>query len=119
HSDPSRSIVMRGGMQIKQEEPPMKDSASRDSGDEVRISKKGKRMRKYAKRACLACKKAHTSCSDERPCKRCVHRGIECVDVDSSKPAAKEKAKESKKAESTAESEKETPPSMSKEKERG
>ncbi|KAF1813451.1 hypothetical protein P152DRAFT_394873 [Eremomyces bilateralis CBS 781.70] len=32
--------------------------------------------RKKARRACFACQRAHLTCGDERPCQRCVKRGI-------------------------------------------
>ncbi|KAJ9067288.1 Transcriptional regulator of nonfermentable carbon utilization [Entomophthora muscae] len=43
---------------------------------------KNKPRRKKAARACLHCQKSHLTCSDERPCKRCVIRGLvnECCD---------------------------------------
>lgn len=38
--------------------------------------------RKKARRACLACQRAHLTCGDERPCQRCVKRGLQdsCMD---------------------------------------
>ncbi|KAI5305301.1 hypothetical protein KEM56_004774, partial [Ascosphaera pollenicola] len=33
--------------------------------------------RKKAKRACYACQRAHLTCGDERPCQRCVKRGLQ------------------------------------------
>ncbi|KAK5006472.1 Transcriptional regulator of nonfermentable carbon utilization, partial [Cryomyces antarcticus] len=33
--------------------------------------------RKKARRACLACQRAHLTCGDERPCQRCVKRGLQ------------------------------------------
>jgi len=32
-------------------------------------------------RACMNCRKMHTGCETERPCKRCVQHGLECVDL--------------------------------------
>ncbi|KAI9151752.1 Transcription activator of gluconeogenesis [Paramyrothecium foliicola] len=32
--------------------------------------------RKKARRACFACQRAHLTCGDERPCKRCIKRGL-------------------------------------------
>lgn len=32
--------------------------------------------RKKARRACYACQRAHLTCGDERPCQRCVKRGL-------------------------------------------
>lgn len=44
--------------------------------------KKAKRLQ--VKNACLNCRKMHTACNSERPCKRCVHLNIQsaCVDVE-------------------------------------
>ncbi|KAF2009629.1 hypothetical protein BU24DRAFT_79699 [Aaosphaeria arxii CBS 175.79] len=38
--------------------------------------------RKKARRACYACQRAHLTCGDERPCERCVKRGLhdQCMD---------------------------------------
>ncbi|KAF2679820.1 transcription activator of gluconeogenesis [Lentithecium fluviatile CBS 122367] len=38
--------------------------------------------RKKARRACFACQRAHLTCGDERPCGRCVKRGLQdsCMD---------------------------------------
>ncbi|KAG9203146.1 Transcriptional regulator of nonfermentable carbon utilization [Epicoccum nigrum] len=38
--------------------------------------------RKKARRACFACQRAHLTCGDERPCTRCVKRGLQdnCMD---------------------------------------
>ncbi|KAK2782431.1 Transcriptional regulator of nonfermentable carbon utilization [Emmonsiellopsis sp. PD_33] len=33
--------------------------------------------RKKAKRACFACQRAHLTCGDERPCQRCIKRGLQ------------------------------------------
>lgn len=33
--------------------------------------------RKKARRACFACQRAHLTCGDERPCGRCIKRGLE------------------------------------------
>ncbi len=55
----------------------LKREASED-GSLERQSKKLKRT--HAKKACISCRKAHTACSDERPCTRCVKKGTECVD---------------------------------------
>lgn len=32
--------------------------------------------RKKARRACYACQRAHLTCGDERPCQRCIKRGL-------------------------------------------
>ena len=41
-----------------------------------------KKRKRYSKKACANCKKAHSACNDERPCKRCREKGIQCYDVD-------------------------------------
>lgn len=56
------------------------DSATADQEG----NSKKRRTRKYTKKACLPCRKAHTSCSDERPCVRCKHRGLDCTEADTS-----------------------------------
>ncbi|KAK5163960.1 Transcriptional regulator of nonfermentable carbon utilization [Saxophila tyrrhenica] len=33
--------------------------------------------RKKARRACFACQRAHLTCGDERPCNRCIKRGLQ------------------------------------------
>ncbi|KAI6855756.1 hypothetical protein KC334_g22325, partial [Hortaea werneckii] len=33
--------------------------------------------RKKARRACFACQRAHLTCGDERPCLRCIKRGLQ------------------------------------------
>lgn len=33
--------------------------------------------RKKARRACYACQRAHLTCGDERPCQRCIKRGLQ------------------------------------------
>ncbi|KAL1970186.1 hypothetical protein VTN77DRAFT_6591 [Rasamsonia byssochlamydoides] len=33
--------------------------------------------RKKARRACFACQRAHLTCGDERPCQRCIKRGLQ------------------------------------------
>lgn len=38
------------------------------------------KKRAQVKRACLHCRKAHSSCSNERPCKRCSIKGLKCED---------------------------------------
>jgi len=65
----------------------MSASVARDLGPESAINKRGtnakKRTKKRAKRACFHCKKAKTSCSNERPCSRCVRLGLSdsCIDT--------------------------------------
>ncbi|PHH61377.1 hypothetical protein CDD81_455 [Ophiocordyceps australis] len=45
--------------------------------------------RKKARRACYACQRAHLTCGDERPCKRCIKRGL----ADACRDGVRKKAK--------------------------
>lgn len=45
--------------------------------------------RKKARRACAACQRAHLTCGDERPCERCIKRGLQ----DDCHDGARKKAK--------------------------
>ncbi|KAH6605688.1 hypothetical protein Trco_004841 [Trichoderma cornu-damae] len=45
--------------------------------------------RKKARRACFACQRAHLTCGDERPCKRCIKRGLSDVCQDGVRKKAK------------------------------
>merc|ERR1712137_1352413 len=48
-----------------------------------KIKHQEKKKTKRAKRACYHCKKAKTSCSNERPCTRCKHLDLadSCIDT--------------------------------------
>lgn len=48
------------------------DSEPNSSNADTSAPKKRKRVA----RACMSCQKSHMSCGDERPCNRCVDRGI-------------------------------------------
>ncbi|KAI1343139.1 transcription factor [Xylariaceae sp. FL0016] len=45
--------------------------------------------RKKARRACFACQRAHLTCGDERPCSRCIKRGL----ADACQDGVRKKAK--------------------------
>ncbi|RKF64532.1 Transcription activator of gluconeogenesis [Erysiphe neolycopersici] len=45
--------------------------------------------RKKARRACYACQRAHLTCGDERPCQRCIKRGLADVCQDGIRKKAK------------------------------
>ncbi|KAJ5040890.1 uncharacterized protein L3040_005449 [Drepanopeziza brunnea f. sp. 'multigermtubi'] len=45
--------------------------------------------RKKARRACFACQRAHLTCGDERPCQRCIKRGLAEVCQDGVRKKAK------------------------------
>ncbi|KAK4195407.1 putative transcription factor [Triangularia verruculosa] len=45
--------------------------------------------RKKARRACYACQRAHLTCGDERPCQRCIKRGLQDTCQDGVRKKAK------------------------------
>ncbi|MCJ1430737.1 Transcriptional regulator of nonfermentable carbon utilization [Xylographa pallens] len=45
--------------------------------------------RKKARRACFACQRAHLTCGDERPCQRCIKRGLQDACADGVRKKAK------------------------------
>ncbi|KAI9691090.1 MAG: Transcriptional regulator of nonfermentable carbon utilization [Bathelium mastoideum] len=45
--------------------------------------------RKKARRACFACQRAHLTCGDERPCQRCIKRGLQDACQDGVRKKAK------------------------------
>ncbi|KAF2670379.1 hypothetical protein BT63DRAFT_454569 [Microthyrium microscopicum] len=45
--------------------------------------------RKKARRACFACQRAHLTCGDERPCQRCIKRGLQDACQDGIRKKAK------------------------------
>jgi hypothetical protein len=50
-----------------------------------------KKRRAISRRACENCRKAHSCCTDFRPCKRCISLEISCVDTPSKKRGRKRK----------------------------
>ncbi|KAJ5762563.1 uncharacterized protein N7511_005945 [Penicillium nucicola] len=57
---------------------------SKSNGDSKAESRKAanakdpsRPRRKKARRACFACQRAHLTCGDERPCQRCIKRGLQ------------------------------------------
>ncbi|KAF6833579.1 C6 finger domain-containing protein [Colletotrichum plurivorum] len=70
------------------------DSGADTNGGEV-VKKKydpkdpSRPRRKKARRACFACQRAHLTCGDERPCVRCVKRGL----ADACQDGVRKKAK--------------------------
>lgn len=78
--------------QVKDEDDKMADhrNTSPDTGQEGTGESKKKLdpkdplrpRRKKARRACYACQRAHLTCGDDRPCQRCIKRGIgnQCQD---------------------------------------
>ncbi|KAL7411303.1 hypothetical protein BDY24DRAFT_396325 [Mrakia frigida] len=50
-----------------------KESTAEGDGETTKKKRK-------ASRACQSCQKAHLTCSDVRPCARCIKRGDECIE---------------------------------------
>ncbi|KAL9648121.1 hypothetical protein ABK040_007486 [Willaertia magna] len=48
----------------------------------IKKNKVKKKRRSNAKRACYHCRRSHLRCNNERPCSRCVARGLECYDIE-------------------------------------
>ncbi|KAF4426860.1 Transcription activator of gluconeogenesis [Colletotrichum fructicola Nara gc5] len=85
------------------DETPVKDdddekmAESHDSGNDNNgeVKKKydpkdpSRPRRKKARRACFACQRAHLTCGDERPCQRCIKRGL----ADACQDGVRKKAK--------------------------
>ncbi|KAK1148326.1 Transcriptional regulator of nonfermentable carbon utilization [Aspergillus melleus] len=54
------------------------DSTPAENGQKPTNAKDPSRpRRKKARRACFACQRAHLTCGDERPCQRCIKRGLQ------------------------------------------
>ncbi|KAL4778983.1 hypothetical protein BJX76DRAFT_107200 [Aspergillus varians] len=62
---------------------PPKTNASANGDDQTTNGQKpnpkdpSRPRRKKARRACFACQRAHLTCGDERPCQRCIKRGLQ------------------------------------------
>ncbi|KAK7747525.1 Transcriptional regulator of nonfermentable carbon utilization [Cytospora paraplurivora] len=60
----------------------MNENAKQEIGPDGEVKKKYdpkdpmRPRRKKARRACFACQRAHLTCGDERPCQRCIKRGL-------------------------------------------
>lgn len=48
---------------------------------EIVLSSNGKRKSSRVDRACLNCRKRKQGCDQERPCKRCNEKNIDCVEA--------------------------------------
>ncbi|KAJ5214844.1 hypothetical protein N7468_010523 [Penicillium chermesinum] len=56
----------------------MNGNAKAENGRKAANAKDPSRpRRKKARRACFACQRAHLTCGDERPCQRCIKRGLQ------------------------------------------
>jgi hypothetical protein len=52
---------------------------------------KDKKKRAISRKACENCRKAHSCCSENRPCKRCTSLQMPCFDIPSKKRGRKRK----------------------------
>ncbi|KAI7110413.1 hypothetical protein KC339_g62 [Hortaea werneckii] len=63
-----------------EEKSPSKDGNNNNNGNQSSKSNSkdpSRPRRKKARRACFACQRAHLTCGDERPCLRCIKRGLQ------------------------------------------
>ncbi|CCX32852.1 Similar to Transcription activator of gluconeogenesis acuK; acc. no. A2QFG8 [Pyronema omphalodes CBS 100304] len=62
-----------------QSQPPSSQASSAAQSSATRSNAKdpSRPRRKKARRACFACQRAHLTCGDERPCQRCIKRGLQ------------------------------------------
>jgi hypothetical protein len=65
-----------------------KDEAKKQNGV-VNPKDPNRPRRKKARRACYACQRAHLTCGDERPCQRCIKRGLQDACQDGVRKKAK------------------------------
>ncbi|EFC42005.1 ankyrin domain-containing protein [Naegleria gruberi] len=49
--------------------------------DDDKGEAKKRKRRNQAKSACEQCRRAHTACTDQKPCLRCVKLGLQCVEA--------------------------------------
>ncbi|KAL6249261.1 Transcriptional regulator of nonfermentable carbon utilization [Rhinocladiella similis] len=71
-------------------EQPSKEEKQKQNGSASTNPKDPNRpRRKKARRACYACQRAHLTCGDERPCQRCIKRGLQDACQDGVRKKAK------------------------------
>ncbi|PNS14237.1 Transcription activator of gluconeoproteinsis ERT1-1 [Sphaceloma murrayae] len=83
HVDDSTMTDIRDGEGSDGKSPSHSHNGSNDETPAKKNAKDPSRpRRKKARRACFACQRAHLTCGDERPCLRCVKRGLSesCTD---------------------------------------
>ncbi|EXJ93233.1 hypothetical protein A1O3_01790 [Capronia epimyces CBS 606.96] len=69
---------------------PKNDKPKQPNGSQSANAKDPSRpRRKKARRACYACQRAHLTCGDERPCQRCIKRGLQDACQDGVRKKAK------------------------------
>ncbi|KAF7617409.1 hypothetical protein AFLA_000063 [Aspergillus flavus NRRL3357] len=70
-----------GGVGEQSEQPKNKSNgdgnAPAETGQKPNPKDPSRPRRKKARRACFACQRAHLTCGDERPCQRCIKRGLQ------------------------------------------
>ena len=75
----SRTSAARSSFQPQEDsEGGMREPHNGDGGQSIKQQRIVKTP--YTKRACICCHKAKVKCSHERPCHRCITKGVECVD---------------------------------------
>ncbi|KAM0561031.1 hypothetical protein ACHAPJ_003531 [Fusarium lateritium] len=78
---------------LRDDDEKMTDQSTNESTTEVKKKYDPKDplrpRRKKARRACFACQRAHLTCGDERPCQRCIKRGL----ADACQDGVRKKAK--------------------------
>ncbi|KAJ5545155.1 hypothetical protein N7535_006457 [Penicillium sp. DV-2018c] len=61
----------------EQMDPKSKNGDSKADRKAANAKDPSRPRRKKARRACFACQRAHLTCGDERPCQRCIKRGLQ------------------------------------------
>ncbi|ETI19260.1 hypothetical protein G647_09092 [Cladophialophora carrionii CBS 160.54] len=70
-------------------EGPGKDTKQQNGAKSTNPKDPSRPRRKKARRACFACQRAHLTCGDERPCQRCIKRGLQDACQDGVRKKAK------------------------------
>ncbi len=63
-------------------ESPVEFSETRPSEQGSDVANTSKKKRKKVAKSCVSCRASHLACDEERPCRRCVRRGEECIDAE-------------------------------------
>ncbi|KAL1955366.1 hypothetical protein VTO42DRAFT_8648 [Malbranchea cinnamomea] len=87
------NMAEQQGQSEPQKQPDRKGETSVQDGQKATTASNAKDplrpRRKKAKRACFACQRAHLTCGDERPCQRCIKRGLQDACQDGVRKKAK------------------------------
>ncbi|CED83301.1 Zn(2)-C6 fungal-type DNA-binding domain [Phaffia rhodozyma] len=80
------SSAKRKAMQALPSSPPPSAAAVAQTQSSASKDREREKKRTKVQIACVFCKRSHMVCSNERPCERCVRRGIQhlCTDLDPS-----------------------------------